>query len=71
MDKVNTCTNDDINNAQLCMIRTALDYTNVNNASTASTNSSITNNHSTMSEQPLIDSVLILYGMVNGSPDQK
>lgn len=72
---MNTYTNDDINNAQLRMIRTALDYANVNNASTVinasidSTNSSITNNHSTMSEQPLIDRILMLYGMVNGSPD--
>lgn len=78
MDKVNTYTNDDINNAQLRMIRTALDYANVNNvstvinANTANTNSTnMTNNHSTMSEQSLIDRILILYGMVNGSPDQK
>lgn len=77
MDKVNTYTNDDINNAQLRMIRTALDYANANNASTVinantdNTNSSITNNQSTVSEQPLIDRILILYGMVNGSPDQK
>lgn len=76
MDKVNTYTNDDINNAQLRMIRTALDYANVNNAntginaSTADTNSSMTNNQSNMiSEQLLIDRILILYGMVNGSPD--
>lgn len=78
MDKVNTYTNDDINNAQLRMIRTALDYANVNNASTvinastdstANTNSSIDNNQSTTSKQPLIDRILILYGMVNGSPD--
>lgn len=76
MDKVNTYTNDDTNNAQLRMIRTALDYANVNNASTvinantADTNSSMTNNHPNMiSEQPLIDRILILYGMVNGSPD--
>lgn len=73
MDKVNTYTNDDTN---IRMIRTALDYANVNNASTvinantANTNSTnMTNNHSIMSEQPLIDRVLILYGMVNGSPD--
>lgn len=75
MDKVNTYTNDDTSNAQLRMIRTALDYANVNNASTvindntADTNSGIDNNHSTMSEQTLIDRILILYGMVNGSPD--
>lgn len=68
MDKVNTYTNDDIN---IRMIRTALDYANVNNASTvindntADTNSSMTNNQSTT----LIDRILILYGMVNGSPD--
>lgn len=75
MDKVNTYANDDINNAQLRMIRTALDYAYVNNASTvinantADTNISMTNNQSTMSEQTLIDRILILYGMVNGSPD--
>lgn len=73
MDKVNTYTNDDINNVQLRMIRTALDYANVNNASTVinanTANTNITNNHSTMSEQSLIDRILILYGMVNGSPD--
>lgn len=69
---MSTYTNDDIN---IRMIRTALDYANVNNASTvisantADTNSSINNNHSTMSEQPLIDKALILYGIVNGSPD--
>ena len=73
MDKVNNYTNDDIN---IRMIRTALDYANVNNASTVindnTANTNSTNNHSNMiSEQSLIDRILILYGIVNGSPDRK
>lgn len=71
MDKVNTYANDDINNAQLRMIRTALDYAYVNNASTViNANTADTTNHPT-SKKSLIDKILILYGMVNGSPDQK
>lgn len=68
---MNTYTNDDINNAQLRMIQAALDYANVNNASTesnAGTVSSTTTN-TLVSKKPLIDKILILYGMTANSPD--
>jgi hypothetical protein len=73
MTKVDTYTNDDINNAQLRMIRAALDYANVNNAGTVSnagTISGTTDNHTVIvSKKPLIDRILILYGMTANSPD--
>ena len=64
------------NNARLSMIQAALDYANVNNASTvsnagtANTTSSTTTNHPTIvSKKPLIDRILILYCMTAKSPD--
>lgn len=72
----NIYTNNANDNAQLSMIKAALDYANVNNASTlsnagtANTTSSATDNHTVIvSKKPLIDRILILYGMTANSPD--